>query len=217
MYIQDRTIKPSRIVKRPRISHAYNSVTAKNSHTRGWIATGICLAVISLPYIGVAASTGQLDAFALLVLGTIAGVIIGTVYLYFLAWGWRITLDLDKTECVFRRTYAGLVYRTTRFSLIHGYIGPHPIHMEWAKGENSFWSVVAMGLLLIFGPIGFIISLIFPLRRPENTHIVERPGIIHYNEQLDEVTVLLVLDEATQRDRILTAFAEIVPQSVSTR
>jgi hypothetical protein len=204
------------VANRLRIKRKPDAVRVKCSRIGAWTATVICFAVVlSYMYFALAPVFYSEKAFVVIV-GIIFATPLAVVLLGYLAWSWRIKIDRNNKECVYQRTYLGVPYHTQRASLLNGLVGPSPVQVEWVETEKRSDSAVVSVAHYILGPIGAVASALVLSARPEVKHKKIFPGIIHYDETTDETTVMLVLGNCEDRDRILAAFVELAPDLVST-
>lgn len=220
MRINDTTVKQSLVAKRLRIRHAYDKVTIKCDRTRQWFTLWLLTFGLSALLIYVFKLAGSNTSIVYMLVATVVGVTDTVIIMVYLAWGWRLVLDVSRGECVYKRTYAGIPCLTKRVTFDDGPIGPCHAQTVLTKSNETPASVIGFLLLLLLGPIGLIIGFLIGLGRsaPSRTsQIVHLPAIFHYNVHTDGSTVLLVLQKPNDRDRVLEALAEHAPEVVSVR
>jgi hypothetical protein len=215
MRIEDPAIKRSHVAKRIRLRHGYSTLSAKCNRAAQWLILVLCTVFGSALAAYAVVSTGNNNSAAYSVLATISGVVVVVIILGYLARGWRLTLDVGRCECVYSRTYAGLPYGTRRVSLEDGPVGPCTVPVTWNELNTSAASAIGCLLLMLLGPLGLIIGFLMNARRSARPVTAAFPGIFHYDEAADTPTVLLVCEEAKERDRLLGVFAEAMPEYVS--
>jgi hypothetical protein len=130
MHIEDPATKRSHVAKRLRIRIQHDQDTVRCDRIREWIIFDICLAIASGFIVAVLPNPQSIDLRAMLVLGSLIGAPLMIALLCHLVWGWRLTLNLSESVCVYRRTYAGFTCRKVKVPISDCHIGPYPVRIK---------------------------------------------------------------------------------------
>ena len=216
MLVSDARFNKTDVVKRIRFIRRYGRIIIKPGRRTDCFVQFFLTLVLSPLLLIALDAPGQMD-----VTGRIVSLFLFAIpqcIAFFALWarGWSLVLDTDNAFCQYTRTYLWRARYSANTDLTQGVIGPSMVRLRWDERTQSQRVLPASIVLFLLGPLGVLLGAVAHFSQRKFEVVNDYPGIIYYNETTDESTVLLVLETPTLRKRVLAAFSELAPESVST-